>query len=349
MSYDLYIAPPSGGDVATQIRLLVTCEDASCIRKYVQLVHRQIDRKTGQLQCGEFNRSIGGELNRLQKLGIRAPEVSSFMSLPLGSWFVQFTFILAKPWMSKDDDPFYVGESVNPLRKDRVFKVPFMSAATCKGLLRWTAMYKQLALKKDVLSDVDFASERFRQSLLFGDEKGQEPGAAKDLVTFLDRLKPGAKNKYRSMIKEYFGSDSEKNELPSHSHRGRLTFYPSFFDSIDVEVINPHSRRTKAGTHPIYLECVPAGARSTFSLLYVPFDLIGRKNEREMRSEAQKDLELVAEAISAMMLSYGFSGKRTSGYGTAKNEIYGKVKTRAGEWELKRLDQLVGDVANVRF
>lgn len=347
MSYDLYIERPRG-DAATQIRLLVTREDASLnTREYVQLVHGQTDRKTKQLQRGEFNRLIEGELNRLQKLGIRIPEVGYFKRFPFGSWFLQFTFILAKPWMSKDDDPFYVAESVNPLRKDKVFKVPFMSAAAWKGLLRWTAMHKRLALRKDVLSDEDFASERFRQSLLFGDEKGEEPGGAKDFTGFLDRLKQGAKDKYRSMIKEYFGSDLDKNEIPRHS--GRLTFYPSFFDLIDVEVINPHSRRTKAGTHPIYLECVPAGAKGTFSLLYVPIDLIGRKSEDEIHSEAKEDLILIAEAISAMMLTYGFSAKRTSGYGIAKNEICGKVKTGAGEWELKQLDQLVGDVANVKL
>ena len=345
MSHDLYIEQPNG-DVATQIRLLVTREDA--LSKYVQLVHGETDRKTKQRQSGEFNQLIEREFNRLQELGIKTPDVGYFSLLPIGSWFLQFTFILAKPWISKDDAPFYVAESVNPLRKDKVFKVPFMSAAAWKGLLRWTAMHKRLALRKDLLSDEDFATERFRQSLLFGDEKGEEPGGAKDFSGFLDGLSPETKGRYRSMVREYFGSDVDKNEMPHHS--GRLTFFPSFFNAIDVEVINPHSRRTKAGTHPIYLECVPADAEGTFSLLYVPVDLIGRKSEDETRSEAKEDLTLVAEAISAMLLTYGFSAKRTSGYGTAQNKIIdGFVRTRSGEKKLSSLTSLGKEVHNVGF
>jgi CRISPR-associated protein Cmr2 len=89
-------------------------------------------------------------------------------------------------------------------------------------------------------------------------------------------------------------------------------FYPTFFNLIDVEVINPHSRKTRAGTHPIYLECVPIGAQGTFSLLYVPFDLIG-KEESDIKQQSLADLELIAEGLSAMFLTYGFSAKRTSG------------------------------------
>ncbi len=87
-----------------------------------------------------------------------------------------------------------------------------------------------------------------------------------------------------------------------------------------MEVINPHSRKTRAGTHPIYLECVPIGAQGTFSLLYVPFDLIG-KEESYIKQQALADLELIAEGLSAMFLTYGFSAKRTSGYGVAEETV----------------------------
>jgi CRISPR-associated protein Cmr2 len=247
-------------------------------------------------------------------LACSAPDLTL---LPPGSWFLQFTFTLAKPWMSKDDDPFYVTESVNPVRKDKVFKVPMMAAASWKGLLRWTVMHIRLAQKKGSLTAEQFAKERFAQTLLFGDEKGEEPGETKDFAAYLDRLKPEAREKYESLLRQYYGVKPE-DPLPHHS--GRLLFYPTFFDAIDVEVINPHSRKTKAGTHPIYLECVPAGASGTFSLLYVPFDLIG-KPEDEIKQQALADLQLVAEAIRAMMLTYGFSAKRTSGYGTAEESV----------------------------
>jgi CRISPR-associated protein Cmr2 len=233
--------------------------------------------------------------------------------------------------MSKDDDPFYVAESVNPVRKDKVFKVPMMSAAGWKGMLRWTAMQIRLAERKDELTPEDFARERFRQTLLFGDEKGEEPEQTKDFAAYLDALKPEARQEYERLLRSYYGL---KPDEPFLHHSGRLTFYPTFFNLIDVEVINPHKRETKAGTHPIYLECVPAGAQGTFSLLYVPFDLIGQ-NEGEIRRQAAEDLKLVAEAIKEMMLTYGFSAKRSSGFGVAKETVSGGlVQIRIEEMQM---------------
>ena len=259
----------------------------------------------------------------LRTLGLLQPSML-LDSLPPGSWFLQFAFTLAKPWISKDDDPFYVAESVNPVRKDKVFKVPVMSAAAWKGLLRWTLMRTRLALKKDSLTPKRFAQERFVQTLLFGDEKGEEGGATKDFAAYLDALQPQARPEYERLLRAYYDLKAD-DPLPHHS--GRLMFYPTFFDLIDVEVINPHSRRTKAGTHPIYLECVPAGAQGTFSLLYVPFDLIGQP-EGEIKKQAAEDLQRVAEGLQAMFLTYGFSAKRSSGYGVAKETVTdGRIET----------------------
>jgi len=265
--------------------------------------------------------------------------------LPFVSWFLQFTFTLAKPWMSKDDDSFYVAESINPVPKHTVFKMPGMAASSWKGLLRWTMMHILLTLKKDELTEEQFAQERLCQSLLFGDEKGEEPGQVKDFAAYLDSLKPTAREEYVRLLRTRYNL---KDDDPLPHHAGRLRFYPTFFDLIDVEVINPHSRETRAGTHPIYLECVPAGAKGTFSLLYAPFDLIGQPEE-VVKKQAAEDLQRIAEAVSAMMLTYGFSAKRTSGYGTAEDEIDGYITTRAGKQPVRRLSKLVEEVANVTF
>jgi len=340
MSYDLYVENPQG-DAATQLHLLVTSDTP--LPDYLLLTHGQFDRK--QFERGRFNQDIAKELGRLESLGLKRPSITSLPALPLGSWFLQFEFTLAKPWMSKDDDPFYVAESVNPVRKDKVFKVPMMSAASWKGLLRWTMMHTRLALQKDQPAN-QFAQERFDQTLLFGDEKGEEPGQTKDFAAYLDNLGgQQAREFYVQKVRERFRLE-EKAEMPHHS--GRLMFYPTFFNLIDVEVINPHSRQTKAGTHPIYLECVPAGAQGIFSLLYVPFDLIG-KEEAEIRKQALADLQRVAAGLKAMFLTYGFSAKRTSGFGVAKDEIVGLVKTGAGEKKLTHLRQLVQEVKDVCF
>jgi CRISPR-associated protein Cmr2 len=346
MSYDLYVAKPQG-DAATRLRLLVT--NNAPLPNYLSLMHGQFDKKTKKLiRRGDFNQYIADELNRLQLLGLNLPAISDIAALPPGSWFLQFTFTLAKPWISKDDDPFYVAESVNPVRKDKVFKVPMMSAASWKGLLRWTAMHTRLVLKKDALSPEKFAQERFVQTLLFGDEKGEEPGQTKDFAAYLDALKPEARQEYERLLRAYYELEPDE-PLPHHS--GRLMFYPTFFDLIDVEVINPHSRKTRAGTHPIYLECVPQGAKGTFSLLYVPFDLVGQ-NQESIVEEAGKHLRYLVPMIKHLFLTYGFSAKRTSGYGVAEDEIVKvEIRTRADRLDLEKtkLSDLQQEVGSVRF
>ncbi len=316
-------------DVATRIRLVTSiAAQNESVKEYAvsgdrkkgggykSLVHAKQPEGTPYAQ-----ELIKQERERMTKLGLDNPVVS-LASLPPGSWFLQFTFTLAKPWISKDDDPFYVAESVNPVRKDKVFKVPVMSAASWKGLLRWTMMHIRLALRKDELTPESLAQERFVQTLLFGDEKGEEPGQTKDWAAYLDKLGgKTARREYEQKVRAHFHLE-EKDAMPHHS--GRLMFYPTFFNGIDVEVINPHSRETKAGTHPIYLECVPAGAQGTFSLLYVPFDLIGQ-SEEGIRQQAAEDLQRVAEGLQAMFLTYGFSAKRTSGYGVADEHVNGGV------------------------
>lgn len=72
--------------------------------------------------------------------------------------------------------------------------------------------------------------------------------------------------------------DSEEHQA------GRLYFYPTFFDKIGLEVINPHSRETGVGERgPILMECVPEGV-GTLLLLYVPFGPVEQK-EDERRAE----------------------------------------------------------------
>jgi len=133
--------------------------------------------------------------------------------------------------------------------------------------------------------------------------------------------------------------------------QGALYFYPTFFTRLSLEVINPHDRQSNAGKQPIYFECVPDGAHGTFSLLYAPFDLIGA-DEAEIRRQALEDLQLVAEGLQAMFLTYGFSAKRTSGYGVAEDKIIkGEIRTRAGRHNLtgKKLSDLKQEVENVPF
>ncbi len=193
------------------------------------------------------------------------------------------SFTLKRPWYSKDDRPFHVLD--NPVRKDRVFGVPYMAAASWKGMLRWACRMQEglreyLRKNKgkfDGWQDPDWITH------LFGNEQGEE---------------------------ERF-------------HRGALVFYPTWFDRISFEVINPHSRKRRAGTKPIYYEVVPAGVRGTMCLLYAPWPGM------EPKASPRVFLPKLFEAMGQLLTRYGISAKRTAGWGTAKIDewkAYGKGK-----------------------
>ena len=194
--------------------------------------------------------------------------------LPPYSFSVQFTFTLAKPYLSKDDNPFYIID--NPIVRDKVFRLPLVRPSSWKGSL-YAALW-QLGHRREN----DDQSKR-----LFGDIRDDESGQA-----------------------------------------GRLIFFPTFFETTALEIINPHDRVRKVGKNPILFECVPAGATGTFSLLYVPFDRIGQ-DEAQTRAEAAADLRLVAEAVAAMFCDYGFGAKTSSGFGVAQETVNGTLTVRA--------------------
>ncbi|GAB4558046.1 MAG: hypothetical protein Kow0047_02850 [Anaerolineae bacterium] len=201
------------------------------------------------------------------------PDFSKLLS---SAWLaLQVDFELLTPWYSKDDRVFHLLD--NPVRKDRVFGVPFMAASSWKGMLRW-ACRMQARLQEHFEAGKRFEDWTDPDWILhlFGNERGEE----------------------------------EHEKL----HQGALVFYPTWFDRIGFEVINPHSRERRAGTQPIYYEVVPPGAKGTFSLLYAPWP--------GMNPEAKPEdvLPKLLDAIEALFTTYGISAKRTVGWGTAKIE-----------------------------
>ncbi len=227
---------------------------------------------------------------------IAKPQVALNL-LPEGSFFIQFTFTLAKAYLSKDDRSLYIID--NPIIREKVFNLPFIRPTSWKGSL-YSALWQQGYTRE----------EDARLQRLFGEIRGEDSGRA-----------------------------------------GRLFFYPTFFTQVGLEVINPHDRQRRVGKNPILLECVPAGAKGIFSLLYVPFDRIG-EDPSETRAQVLADLDCVVQGLEAMFLTYGFSAKRTSGYGTAKDEITDLViATRAQGFSKNQttFSQLKQEVENVRF
>ena len=256
---------------------------------------------------GNYNDYLQFKLSKLYHLGINAPIKLS--SLPKGSWVIEFPITLATPFMSKDDIPFYIIE--NPVRKDKVFGVPFISAMAWKGNLRWTMM--KVFLDANANNPNKFAQIRLRHTYLFGSEKGW--GETKGWSKWLDDLCPDAKERYRELLKRKFNGNE-----PENVHiQGMLYFYHTFWDRIDMMVINPHDRRKKVGKKPIYFEIVPSGAKGFFRLVYVPFYWIAHPEEK-LKEKVIEDLKDVVDGIREMMLTYGFSAKKSSGFGIIENK-----------------------------
>jgi CRISPR-associated protein Cmr2 len=104
-----------------------------------------------------------------------------------------------------------------------------------------------------------------------------------------------------------FGNERDDAE---HFQRGALAFRPTWFNKVGFEVINPHDRVKKAGTKPILYEVVPPGVTGTLSLLYAP-------TPGAASLDRQKAVLLLLDAVEDLLTEYGFSAKRTSGWGIA--------------------------------
>jgi len=183
---------------------------------------------------GEKNNARQCYMKRVAELELNLPPdlhlEPDHASLPDSTWFgIDVSFTLVSPWYSKDDRPFHVLD--NPVRKDRVFGMPFMSAASWKGLLRWAYAMKNGLVGPYPESDPEIIKSKKKEIVhLFGNEKVEQ----KD---------------FRS---------------------GAVVFHPTWFNKVGFEVINPHSRSRRAGTQPIYYEVVPAGTTGRLQLLYAP-------------------------------------------------------------------------------
>ncbi|MEJ5376506.1 MAG: RAMP superfamily CRISPR-associated protein [bacterium] len=221
-------------------------------------------------------RLLPDEVAKLIDMRVRIPQ--------LGWLAIEVSFTLQTPWYSKDDRLFHVLD--NPVRKDPVFGVPYMSAASWKGVLRW-ACRMQAGLREHLSN-----GKRF--------EDWNDPG----------------------WILHLFGNEKRKGQ---DFHQGASVFYPTWFDKIGFEVINPHDRRRPAGTQPILYEVVPGrrpkadnpqeledGGKGSLRLLYAP--LPGAKQT----AQRADFLPRLLEAIEQLLTKYGISAKRTVGWGTAE-------------------------------
>lgn len=215
------------------------------------------------------------------------------------SFAVNTEFTLASPYYSADDDKYSIFD--NPLLKEKVFKVPMMRGSSWKGVIASAA---RAVLEKNFSIENILSFGRLFGS---GSEEFREIEALTQKKVYFQKFKNKvpyyALMKFGKVSMDNLNTEEQKQELwqkikakELQTQRGRLVFFPGYFDKIGLEMINPHKRKTKAGTQPIYYEVVPAGAKAKFQLFYIPADNI-TKIQKVRKDEYNNDKKLLIEAL----------------------------------------------------
>ena len=228
--------------------------------------------------------------------------------LPKYSFAIWSKIKLKAPYFSKDDDEFYIIQ--NPILKETNFKVPMVRGSSIKGALLHSAI--------DILNEevnIENLKSFFR---IFG--------VGNDTFRAIFKKEGIDKNQLQLFLAFEIGINPDKNleeafekYKQSKAQKGRAIFYPIFFDKLSLEVINPHDRKTKAGTKPIYYEVVPKDSESTLQIIYIPFDAI-LEDDKKIQKEAKQDLEFLTKCIERLSKN-GLGAKTKLGWGRFTYDI----------------------------
>ena len=293
----------------------------------------------GQNKYIEF----GNDDNNIEKIkqisGIykNPQELQSYINkLPKYSFAIWLKFKLEAPYFSKDDDEFYIIQ--NPIIKEHNFKVPMIRGSSWKGALA-SAFNKDLINEKnrDKQEKIDSflrifgaGSESIKaiENLLL--EKSKDftniGNSILQFMLFELGLEVNSNDVERvriirnrddliNFIKDKLSEKIEKNSslIELQTHEGRAIFYPTYFDKLSLEIINPHDRQKRAGTNPIHYEVVPKGTEGILQLIYITFDGVLEKDDA-IQKEAQKDLENLLKALEKLQ-EKGIGAKTKLGWG----------------------------------
>ena len=226
-------------------------------------------------------------------------------SIP-NSFGIEVDFKLTSPYYSSDDDDFYIVQ--NPCLKEKVFKVPMVRGSGWRGSL----LKAGIEIFKDK-KNPQYLGSIFR---IFGVGNSEY----RELFKKNDKV---IKNKIMLFLAMEMGVNFEediatqlKKYFKTKANKGRAIFYPTYFEKLSLELINPHNRKTKAGTNPIHYEVVPKESKAELKIVYIPFDGINQENNN-IKEEAKQDLEFLAKCIKKVSQN-GIGAKTKLGWGRFK-------------------------------
>lgn len=252
-----------------------------------------------------------------------------------GTFAIRGVFTLTSPYFSRDDDDFYF--TANPILKEKITKFPMIRGSAWKGILSATAcrlIQEKLkdesisisAVIKDYRSCLRIfgtGSDDFRkleQAIWQGMESKDKQKMERELLVYcvselgIDvRLKRNGERLLDQLCRLIFDQKPEELALIK-PRKGRGIFYPTYFNQIGYEVINPHSRKKRAGVNPIFFETTPKGSKGIFQFIYIPYDgiLLGRKR---LASEVKEDEDFLCNALKRCLESSGIGAKSKLGWG----------------------------------
>ncbi len=229
-------------------------------------------------------RSLPCATREIDRAGLRAAPVNIAV-LPAFSAALTLRFRLLTPLLTRDDDSFYLFD--NPVRKDHVFGVPFLAAASVKGL----------------------AADAF--------QRGFPHGSA---WTELGRDDQARTMRYRqdtAAAKRLFGVASDDPQ-DFASAAGRLHFSPVWFSHVQYLVMNrTRTDGSGIGTQPIQFEAVAPvtekGKPVQAEISFFYFNPAGANDSDE--ATARADLACLLGALAAWWPALGLGAKRLAGYG----------------------------------
>lgn len=233
-------------------------------------------------------------------------------------------FSLIAPYFSQDDDRFYRPE--NHVVKEHVFKAPMIRPTAWKGALLKAALAKiseEIEAEKVNIENIfsffrifGTGDAEFRELVDMLNKKETKLDSfqgkfftylllEKGINFYSEKGKP-LQQKFNETLEEF------KNKLKCK--KGRAIFYPTYFNQTAQEVINPHDRKTKAGTKPIFYEVVPKDTRGIFQLIYIPFDGMLDTND-ELQKQAKADAEFLKTVFETALTQTGIGAKTKLGWG----------------------------------
>ena len=264
----------------------------------------------------EKNKNLSRFKNQIKskKIYDKLPTIPDFLEVNIqnliktsipNSFGIEVKIKLTSPYYSSDDDDFYIVQ--NPCLKEKVFKVPMVRGNGWKGALLDSAR-EIINKEQNNTQKIEYLKSYFRVFGVGDDIFRKVVEKIDDNSLKLFFMLSGLAINVNSDIKKIFEQYKERK-----AQKGRAIFYPTYFEKLSLELINPHNRKTKAGTNPIHYEVVPKESRAELKIVYIPFDGINQKND-DIKKEAKQDLEFLAKCIKKVSQN-GIGAKTKLGWG----------------------------------